>query len=84
MWRLAGSTISVAHGAEAAPARAKQTPRIRLCRAAGVAPLGGLSPDIEGPVGLRRLAKSRASWLGAACKVAEGATGGIHTKRRPW
>jgi hypothetical protein len=53
----------------------KRPPRNRLGRAGG-APLGGQSPDIEGPLGLRCLAKSRASRPGAACKVAEGATGG--------
>ena len=52
----------------------KQTPWIRLCRATGGAPLGGLRPDTHGVPFVP--AKGLGLWPSAACQDAEGASGG--------
>ena len=55
---------------------AKQTPWNRLRRATGGAPLGGLRPDTNGLPLVP--AEGPGDWPGAACKDAEGASGGGH------
>ena len=52
----------------------KQTPWNRLCRATGVAPLGGLRPDTNCVQFVP--AEGQGLWPCAACKDAEGAAGG--------
>ena len=52
----------------------KQTPWIRLSRATGGAPLGGLRPDTNGLPFV--LAEGLGLRTSAACKDAEGASGG--------
>ena len=52
----------------------KRPPWNRLCRATGGAPLGGLRPDTNGLPFVP--AEGLGHWPGAACKDAEGATGG--------
>ena len=59
---------------------AKRTPWIRLCWATGVAPLRGLRPDTNGLQFVP--AEGLGHWPGAACKDAEGASGGIHLRMR--
>ena len=57
------------------PCLAKRTPWSRLCRATGVAPLGGLRPDTNGLPFVP--AEGLGHWPGAACKDAECASGGV-------
>ena len=54
----------------------KQTPRSWLRQAAGGAPLGGLRPDRNSVPFVP--AEGQGLWPCAACKDAEGASGGGH------